>query len=423
MDQQLEHTFLRRTRILTQALIISGTLNIGLLCTFFYYSLQDEKNILEKDLPTHSVKQATQTNQDVFKAYCALSFEDLLLRLSNAEHVEEGVTKRDLALAALTTVHHLNVEKALGGTPYEKHLMLYRLAEGAQPTAVPLYLGLTHHQFEAIENYVREEKWPITAKGMFLHLKHASQNPDSSLLEAFYLTEPFDTIYQMLTKTGTNLSKEELVEVLTAGDPQSFELFGKNAQIDPDMKRSFLLKYALFGSKKAASLLLSSDAEFALKQIEDAPLIQLMEIASFDVPLITSFAKGVLKSLRPEPVRKKAASILYAHAKEPLPEPYDTSVALRRFFPEYFEQKERAATIATKKEVLPPPVKAMVTSPSPHFYVVQEGDSLWKIARRYKVGVEAIMKANGLDSEKLKPGRKLLIPESPKDKKPQGKGS
>lgn len=45
------------------------------------------------------------------------------------------------------------------------------------------------------------------------------------------------------------------------------------------------------------------------------------------------------------------------------------------------------------------------------YYVTQEGDSPWKIARRYKITVDSLMKANKLESkDELRPGSKLLIP-------------
>ncbi len=42
---------------------------------------------------------------------------------------------------------------------------------------------------------------------------------------------------------------------------------------------------------------------------------------------------------------------------------------------------------------------------------VQSGDSIWKIANRYKVSQAALMKANGIsDARKIKPGAQLVIP-------------
>lgn len=49
--------------------------------------------------------------------------------------------------------------------------------------------------------------------------------------------------------------------------------------------------------------------------------------------------------------------------------------------------------------------------PSGSTYVVQSGDSIWRIANRYKVSQEALMKANGItDARKMKIGMNLVIP-------------
>jgi LysM repeat protein len=43
-------------------------------------------------------------------------------------------------------------------------------------------------------------------------------------------------------------------------------------------------------------------------------------------------------------------------------------------------------------------------------YVVRPGDTLFSIARRYGVTVQAIMVANGLTSNNIRPGTQLIIP-------------
>jgi LysM repeat protein len=44
-------------------------------------------------------------------------------------------------------------------------------------------------------------------------------------------------------------------------------------------------------------------------------------------------------------------------------------------------------------------------------YVVQPGDNVWRLASRYKVSRETLMRANGItDERKLRAGMKLVIP-------------
>jgi LysM repeat protein len=43
-------------------------------------------------------------------------------------------------------------------------------------------------------------------------------------------------------------------------------------------------------------------------------------------------------------------------------------------------------------------------------HIVQEGESLWKISRQYKVKVEDLVQHNGLEKDRLLPGMVLMIP-------------
>ncbi len=61
-----------------------------------------------------------------------------------------------------------------------------------------------------------------------------------------------------------------------------------------------------------------------------------------------------------------------------------------------------------------PTVAASVAAPvvsSGKSYVVQNGDSVWRIANRFKVDQAALMKANGIsDAKKIRPGMTLQLP-------------
>jgi spore coat assembly protein SafA len=44
-------------------------------------------------------------------------------------------------------------------------------------------------------------------------------------------------------------------------------------------------------------------------------------------------------------------------------------------------------------------------------YIVQRGDTLWKIAKRYNTTIDAIVRANNIKNPDLiVPGQKLIIP-------------
>ena len=47
-------------------------------------------------------------------------------------------------------------------------------------------------------------------------------------------------------------------------------------------------------------------------------------------------------------------------------------------------------------------------------HLVGKGDSLWSLAKQYKISVEAIKQANSLKQDTIRTGQKLSIPESGK---------
>ena len=57
------------------------------------------------------------------------------------------------------------------------------------------------------------------------------------------------------------------------------------------------------------------------------------------------------------------------------------------------------------------PIRSTQTTSTGKSYVVQPGDSVWRIANRFKVNQAALMKANGIsDAKKMKIGMNLVIP-------------
>ena len=56
------------------------------------------------------------------------------------------------------------------------------------------------------------------------------------------------------------------------------------------------------------------------------------------------------------------------------------------------------------------PSPTLVTTPTPFFYEVQPGDTLWLIARRFNIDLETLIQVNELKNpDLLQPGQRLLI--------------
>jgi len=60
--------------------------------------------------------------------------------------------------------------------------------------------------------------------------------------------------------------------------------------------------------------------------------------------------------------------------------------------------------------VIPAPIPAATLVPGSQLYVVQPGDQLLRIARKFGVTLSALKAANGLTSDTIQPGQVLLIP-------------
>jgi Tfp pilus assembly protein FimV len=66
----------------------------------------------------------------------------------------------------------------------------------------------------------------------------------------------------------------------------------------------------------------------------------------------------------------------------------------------------------TRLECTPVDTQLLRQQPGMVGYITRPGDSLWDIARAYRVTVQQLMEQNGLADETLHPGDKLMIVKS-----------
>jgi hypothetical protein len=409
LSDSTDHNWIRRTKWLTQALIISGTLNIGLISTFVYFVMKDKQEALKVELTAPVVATPSLTGTEVLHSYSLLPYQELLLRLENSDHVEEGLGKRDFSLACLVAFHHFNLDKALGGLPLQKRILPFSSRDGQEKIDIAVFPGLSEDQFHAILHYAKTEQWPLTCQGLFYELKRTFSPRDASLLDAFYLSSEYHAASTLLSKTGLTLTKEELIDLILEGEWKTLTDLAQQQRtamdLTPDRRRLFLLSYLGHHSKIAAKLLLENDLEFISRRLDDGQVLNLLDLYSEKTPALEQFAKQLLASPRTDPVLKRAGALLYAFAGELTPEPYDHATALERFFP-----TPKVPTVKAKTESAAAPAVASKKK----LHTIEPGDSLWKISRKYRVSVEEIMRVNHLDTEKLRVGKQLEIPEQVK---------
>lgn len=412
-----ENPWLKKTKILTQALILSSTLNIGLIATFAYFVLKEKQQTLTLELkPALSEDNSLQpTNVELLRSYCLLPYPELLSRLEDKESIEEGLTRRDLSLACLVAFHHFNLDKALGGLPLQKRSIFFSHAAAGETLHLPVFPGLTDAQFAAVSHYAKTEKWPFTNQGLFYELKRSAEHPDPSLLSAFYLTSEYHAAYLILTRSGLRMSQEEIAGLVADGSwEQLAELATEQRttlDLSPERRLAFLLGYLDHHSLKAATLLATYDLASVAKRCSDVQVLTLLDLYTEKNASFEQFVRELLIAPRTEAVYRKAASMLYHWHGEECKEPYDHIATLQRFLPNAVAKEMPLSSPTLPSPTQTFPTKAPITSKK-RMHTVESGDNLWKIARKYKVSIEEIMRINRLESEKLHPGKQLEIPDS-----------
>ncbi|NNM43508.1 MAG: LysM peptidoglycan-binding domain-containing protein [Chlamydiae bacterium] len=416
--------WVKKTKWLIQTLIVSVTLNIGFLITFGYFVWKDSTSITD-----FSDRQAawgegkdefSLKNSDLLTFYSGLSYPELVTLLLNKQHVEEGYTKRDLALACLVAFHHFHLEKALGAPAQQKRMARVKTENGQKEIEIAIFPALAEFQYQAVVKFAKTEKWPLTSQGIFYEIQRTRIPRDPTLLEAFYLTPEFYSVLNLFSHSELRIDKQLLVEMVAEFDwsmLQSFFEQQKEAQdFSVSRRRFFLLDFLKKRSKIAAMLLIQTDREFAEKKLDDEDVMTLLDLTQEKSVEAEKFAKDLLISARSDMVWKKAAKKLYDFCGEPIQEPYDHRLALQKFIPEEALSKietlpEKIVLAASPPAPIPAPEKTAKKTVKKKVHVIQQGDSLWKIAKKYKVSVEALMKINHLESEKLRVGKELEIPQ------------
>jgi LysM repeat protein len=142
-------------------------------------------------------------------------------------------------------------------------------------------------------------------------------------------------------------------------------------------------------------------------------------------------------------VRKQAAATLYAFAGENIPEKYEHIQALARFIPQDVLKQQAQLVNKSIPVLTPTPVSKLMnekatTIPSStsakaaifsrveptkkndgffsfqrkeRTYIIQKGDNLWKIGRKYNIDVDKLRNHNKLSDDRLQIGQVIKLPQ------------
>jgi hypothetical protein len=306
----------------------------------------------------------------------------LVALLTNRELIEEGYSKRDLALSALVGYHHFNLEKAIGPIAQKRKI---------HDDQIELYPDLSEQQFEAIIRFAYQEKWPLTSKGLFALLQTLPSPRDTSLEQAVSLTPEFFALQVLFQKTGAPQEPNMLINLAAEGNFDLLDQFTKEQaqllDLSVEKRRRLLLGYLAHRSSTAAELLVKTDSTFALKRLDDKGMLDLLSLLNQKTVQTETFCASLLQSSRSDAIRKAAGD----RARN-----WNSTVSV---------------VIAVEPEISPEPVIHPAAETAVIYHTVGEGESLWKISRQYKVKVDDIVLLNGIDKDKLYPGMTLRIPQ------------
>lgn len=389
----METGMLRKLRILTICLILSGALNIGLFVCTVLPNKEEPPSYLAGPLAEKMSSEDSSMSPFLLQM-TKRSFHELVSYLTNHDPVGHGYLKRDMAVAALVAFHHFNLEKALG----DSHLQRRMVAFGGGPK-IELFPGLSEEQFDAIIRFAYEEKWPLTAEGIFKLLKKWPSPRETTLVQAFLITPEFCALQALFQRVDHYKETAPLIDLVCEGNWETLRRFAQEQSelldLSIEKRRSLLISYLGQKSETAARLLLQLDFAFVAKRMEDPMLLDLLSLCQHKTADAERLCRELLKSPRTDEVWALAAKLLYLYAGEDVPSPFELKTAIGRF--------------GIKSVQTPAPLPAPVVK-TQRYHTVKEGENLWKIARQYNVKVDELIRVNAIEKERLYPGMTLKVP-------------
>lgn len=372
-----------------QTLILSVALNGALLCTFFYFLIRDNPLHLAYQPKEEREERPPPITPTLLGRLHTLPVEQLKELLQDQRKIQHGYRVRDFALGALASFHDVDVERGVGKGKLAKRKWEY----GGD--SFLLFPGLQDADFDQLQTFVAEEKWPLTPRGLFRLLRSAGvDKSDPALVHFFCHTPHFILLETLFARTELPIKKRSVLAVALESGWENLETYYEKQQTGTDfsdaIRQKFLVDAITEGSKTAVYLLLITDSTFACEELEDGQVVHLLELLTIKTQEAMQFAKLIVESPRSDSVRYRALERLSDFTGRDLAGHFYEKPGLKKLRPVFREQ---------------PPA-----APEPSTHIVQPGESLWLIARKYQVTLEKLMESNHLQSTSIRPGKSLKIP-------------
>ncbi len=170
-----------------------------------------------------------------------------------------------------------------------------------------LFPNLESADFEKLRRFAHHQKWPYTARGLFK--KMASQGiegSDPELVQFFCHTPHFILLETLFARTRQPIQRKTLLALALESGWEELERYyreqHRRCSFSTQTRRTYLLKALARHSSTAATLLLLTDAEFALHELNDRQVAALLDLLPSHSPRTLQFAQHVASSPRGDTV-------------------------------------------------------------------------------------------------------------------------
>ena len=421
-EQDLPNNRMKR---LQKALIASLAVNLVIVLVGVFAWQQSGLLLLNKaQFQPNQEVASNSAPTDLSQLVCQLKekrLDELYALLRDSGPVSHGFDMRSCALAALCAYHDFNIQKALPSTLAPKEEKV--LSISGKP--VTFYPGLSNEHFLALHHFIQQEAFPFTTEGIY---KRLQQNGSTEgLRAAFSLTGHYVVAEELLRRAGA-ISQQEVVDLLLSGSFSTLEKFyaaqREKSDFSPGVRQKFLQSYLAQSSPVAAQLLVRFDKDFSVHKLSDSEVMEVAKLVESVPATEQDYCLTLLQTERSQKVQQYARNLLVKAA----PDGKNLGKLSRKELLAHFSRKavfdDKKQVVAqaaqVKKEKAPAfhDKKMAVTSCAAQTskqvkardYVVQNGDNLWRISKKFQVQVETIKVANNLKNDALKPGAVLRIP-------------
>lgn len=301
-------------------------------------------------------------SEDFLKDMSNASLEELFSLLKDETYLY-GRPLKLWALSMLMIAHHIDI------TPVLSKPLTYTTLTG--PSVQWLLPNIDNKEFSVIIEYLQSRKYPYTSKGLFLILEKTVEEGwvDEDCLYHFCLTPEF--LYLRTLLAGAEIRASSIASlarmVIRCGAELFFALCSeenRNTIISDAQRQKILKSYLDCEESLAALLLLVHDSDAVLHEFCDEDLQKVIRLLPENSPYSHDFLSKLSCSPRREQLSKSDLI--------------------------------RDAVIVQENQ--------------DREYIIQEGDSLWLIARKFGIPMEKIIQRNRLTHDRLLPGKVLKLP-------------